>query len=216
MSEVTWIIICSQGRMQWFSGGGAKKIIGANNAFDIRVVGHPRLREICPTWGAFSAKSAPPGALSPRNLPHLGHFLRKMCPTWGTFTAKPAPPKALSPQNLPHLGHCLRKICPTWGTFTAKSAPPRAFQRKICPTWDTFSVKSAPPGALYAIRRGILGQGAGQSPHCPAPVSASGSWGLLAAILAWGLKHCGQYRCDVRESHGPLFYQQKGWFWQMV
>ncbi len=89
--------------MQGFSGGGAKKMIGANNAYDIRVVGHPRRardepsRETCLTWGTFSAKSAPPGALSLQNLPYLGHFLRKICPTWGTFSAKSALPGALSP-----------------------------------------------------------------------------------------------------------------------
>ena len=70
--------------MQEFLGGGAKKIIGANNAYNIRVVGH-FFREICPTWGTFNAKSAPPGALSSQNVPHIGHFLRKLCPTWGTL-----------------------------------------------------------------------------------------------------------------------------------
>ncbi len=33
----------------------------------------------------LGAKSAPPGTLSPQNLPHLGHFYRRMCPTWGTL-----------------------------------------------------------------------------------------------------------------------------------
>ncbi len=99
-------------------------------------------------WGGVSAKSALGGALSTRNMPHLGHFLREICPTWGTFTAKCAPPGAFSPRNLPHLGHFLREICPTWGTL---------------------SVKCAPLGALYAIRRGILGQGAGPWPLSPRP-----------------------------------------------
>ena len=43
-------------------------------------------------WGTLGAKSsphvakyAPSGALSPQNVPHLGHFLRKMYPKWGTL-----------------------------------------------------------------------------------------------------------------------------------
>ncbi len=83
-----------QGRMQEFSRGGAKKYLG----------------QITRTT------SAPPGALSVQNLPHLGHF-----------------------------------------------------HHKICHTWGTFSVKCALPGALYAIWRGILGQGAGQTPPLPRP-----------------------------------------------
>ncbi len=55
---------------------------------------------------------------------------------------------AAKAQTLPHLGH---------------------FHRKICSTWGTFSVKCAPPGALYAIQRGIIDQGAGRSPPLPRP-----------------------------------------------
>ncbi len=94
--------------MQEFLGGGAEKKVGTNNTYDIRA------------WGTFSAKSAPSGALSPRSLPQLGHFLCGICPTLGTFTAKSvkcAPPGAVSLQNVPHLGHFLRKMCPTWGTL---------------------------------------------------------------------------------------------------
>ena len=81
--------------MQWFLGGGAKKIIGANNVYDIRVLGHPRCVRGTSraaraargegVGGGINAKSAPPGAISPQNVPHIGHFLRKMCPTWGTL-----------------------------------------------------------------------------------------------------------------------------------
>ena len=74
----------TQGRMQEFSGGGAKKEFGGQITC-----------KMCPTWGTFSAKPAPPGALSPQNLPHLGHFLRKMCPIWGTLSVKCALPGAL-------------------------------------------------------------------------------------------------------------------------
>ncbi len=51
--------------MQEFSGGGAEKKVGANNAYDIRVVGL-FLREICPNLGHFlTAECVPPGALAP-------------------------------------------------------------------------------------------------------------------------------------------------------
>ncbi len=67
-------------------------------------------------WGTW--------ALSPQNLPHLGHFNRKICSTWGTLTVKSAPPGVLSPQILPHLGHFLRKMCPTWGTLRDPAGHP--------------------------------------------------------------------------------------------
>ncbi len=40
------------------------------------------------TWGTFSAKFAPVGALLAQNVPQLGHFLRKMLSSWGIFSVK--------------------------------------------------------------------------------------------------------------------------------
>ncbi len=45
-----------RGECRDFQGAGQKKKIGANNLYDIRVVGH-FFREICPTRGTFNAKS---------------------------------------------------------------------------------------------------------------------------------------------------------------
>ncbi len=81
LSSCSWFtvigaVICGQGRMQRFLGGGAKKITGANNAYEILDVGQwapsacardsdEPSREMCPTGGTFSPKPAQPGALSP-------------------------------------------------------------------------------------------------------------------------------------------------------
>ena len=52
------------------------------------------------TWGTFSAKFAPVGAL-----------FHEFCPTLGTFL-----------QYVHQLGHCSRKMCPSWDSFSVKCA----------------------------------------------------------------------------------------------